>query len=330
MSGGTDSAAAAYLLKEQGWDVTGVHFLLYTDEPSEACVKVCEYLDIPLRIVDVQQRFKQDVISHFEHMYLTGLTPNPCALCNPAIKFKVLFEQADGAAVATGHYVRLESRGDVVSLRRGVDPVKDQSYFLALVPRQLLASCVFPLGDMVKPDVKKLVAGAGIPVEKSESQDVCFLANGDYREFLGRKEDAAFCPGSMIHVDGRVLGQHTGVHNFTIGQHKRLGLGGGPEKLYVVSIKPDSTVIVGPKDALWSSSVRATDLNWISAPVKLHEEVAVKIRYRQETHAATIAGVTDTELHLQTRESVSAVTPGQVLAIYRDDELAGGGIILGS
>ena len=331
MSGGTDSGAVAWLLKQQGWDVTGVHFLMYSDQPSQACINVCEFLDIPLRIVDVRERFRQEVIAHFESMYMSGLTPNPCALCNPAVKFRVLFEQAGEGAVATGHYVRLDTTGKEVILRRGVDTVKDQSYFLALVPPELLSSCLFPLGTMVKPDVKKLVADAGIPVEKSESQDVCFLANGNYREFLDNRQSSVVRTGNMMqHVDGRILGTHDGVHHFTIGQHKHLGLGGGPEKLYVTAILPDATVVVGPRDALWASTVTATHLNWITAPPRKGEEVSIKIRYRQETHGATITAISDTELSLRTHQPVSAVTPGQVLALYRGDILAGGGIILGT
>lgn len=350
MSGGVDSSVAAALLVEAGHEVVGVTMktFCYTDTPahSKTCcgldgildaARVADELGVPHYVFDVEEDFTSDVIDDFVSEYAEGRTPNPCVRCNSNTKFRDLMRRGAAlgcTAIATGHYVRWApgSLGEA-ELHRGADTNKDQAYFLWGLPRELVDGLRFPLGDLTKPEVRDLARARGfVTAEKPESQEICFVPSGNYKDLLAKRLETrhpALSPGAIVRSDGSQVGEHDGYAGFTVGQRRGLG-GGHGEALYVLSIRPDRReVVVGSYEELFSRRVTIGDLNWLtSSPPAIGATVSVQIRHRATPVEARImtadtAGV----LSLEFAEPQRAVTPGQSGAVFDGTRLLGGGRI---
>ena len=360
MSGGVDSSAAAALLKEQGHELVGFTMQLWNqrrhvnvDEngdplPSRCCSlddvydarRVAGSLGIPFYVLNLEQEFEKSVVEPFIQSYLGGETPIPCVACNSRLKFASLDKMARSLGcdkVATGHYARVEydEAASRHRLFRGKNHWKDQSYFLWELTQDQLSRAYFPLGEMLKSEVRDLARGADLSVaEKQESQEICFVPDGNYSGFIDRYLEAegrtAELPpeGEIVNTAGEKLGEHSGIHRYTIGQ--RRGLGIAHEKpLYVVQIERlKNQIIVGEKEALESIEFTARGVNWVafeepSEPVRAE----VKVRYRHEPALATIHALPDTRSRIVFDEPQRAITPGQATIFYRGDEVVGGGWI---
>lgn len=346
MSGGVDSSVAAGIVAEQGYDAVGIAMRLYStpqEQYSKSCCSpddlfdarmVADSLDIPFYVANYEREFEETVIDYFVAEYERGRTPNPCVACNNHLKFDVLLRRslALGASfLATGHYARIDRSGDVPLLRKGLDDGKDQSYFLFGLPREALSRIMFPLGEMTKDEVRARARKMQLETaEKPESQEICFVTGRSYREFVeDRLSRSQTIPGKFVHENGQVLGEHDGIHRFTIGQRKGLGIGFS-EPLYVKAIRPgDGVVVLGPKTSLASRGFVAERCNWLSfdrPPGPL--ECEVKIRYRSAPVPALVTvGADATTAFIEFEEPQRAVTPGQAAVFYRGDEVLGGGAI---
>lgn len=346
MSGGVDSSVCAAMVAQAGWDAIGISMRLYATPPSSYSKSCCspddlfdarmvaDSLDIPFYVANYQEEFQQRVIDYFIDEYRRGRTPNPCVACNNHLKFDILLQRslALGAKyLATGHFCRVDHSGEVPLLRTGLDENKDQSYFLFGIPREALSRIIFPLGEMTKAQVRERARSLLIETaEKPESQEICFVAGESYKDFVAaRLKEGQSKPGKFVHVDGQVLGEHDGIHNFTIGQRRGLGLTWS-EPLFVQAIRPDEgTVVVGPKKGLFSRGLVAERCNWLSferPPGPL--ECEVKIRYRSKPVPALVTvGVDPMTAFVEFEEPQRAVTPGQAAVFYRGDEVLGGGWI---
>jgi tRNA-specific 2-thiouridylase len=347
MSGGVDSCATALILKEQGHRVIGVTLKVWKEEENtdkrwqdRSCCKVgvaryvAQRLGIEHHVVDVQPEFRRAVIDDFVDGYLAGQTPNPCVRCNEQIKFGRLFEIARGLGadcLATGHYVRLakNERTGRYGLRRALDEQKDQSYFLYRLRPEILPHLIFPLGSLQKSDVWRRVESLELPPEEMhESQEICFVTQQDYRQFLTIQAPRAARPGPIVNTRGEVVGEHRGVAFYTIGQRRGLGLS-APDRLYVVDIRSDeNTVVVGDEADLFCDELLAGGLNlFMEQPLPQTLDVEVKVRYRNVSTPARIEPLGQETVRVRFRTAQRAVTPGQSVVFYRGDELLGGGII---
>ncbi|MBZ5522281.1 MAG: tRNA 2-thiouridine(34) synthase MnmA [Acidobacteriia bacterium] len=344
MSGGVDSSVVAALLSEHGYDVVGITLQLYDygnviGRSGSCCAgadiydarRVADRIGIPHYVLDYESRFAREVIDDFADTYLSGATPIPCIRCNQKIKFRDLLDTARsfGAdALATGHYARREAGDHGPELHRAKDLSRDQSYFLFATTPDQLDFLRFPLGPMTKSEVRGHATRLGLPVaEKPDSQDICFVPDGDYARVVEKLRPVASRAGEIVHVDGRRLGNHPGIVHFTVGQRRGLGIGGEAEPLYVVRIEPETgRVVVGPKEALDGSRLTVSELNWL-APVPLGAPISVKLRSTQEPAGATLlrrdASLAEVALH----EPRSAITPGQACVFYDGERVLGGGII---
>lgn len=348
MSGGVDSSVAAARLVEAGHRVVGMMLRLWSEPGSECsnrcCTpdamaqarKVAQMLGIPFYAVDAQSPFRESVVQHFLDGYSAGVTPNPCIVCNQSIRWGVLYEQARslGAThLATGHYarVRVDGHGQA-RLLKGLDPAKDQSYVLSVIPQDKLRHSLFPIGEFPKPEVREMARSFGLPVaERPDSQDLCFLAGDDYRSFLLRNAPESVRPGVIVDQTGRSLGQHQGLAFYTIGQRK--GLGFSSEKpLYVIGKDVrENRLIVGEAEELGSTELVAGDINWIAGePVESTLDVTVKIRYKAREIPAKIQWLDAGRVRVQFKQSLRDITPGQRAVFYQDEECLGGGTILTS
>jgi tRNA-specific 2-thiouridylase len=342
MSGGVDSSVAAALLTAQGHDVAGITLKLWHgpeegDAPwqKRSCCKVgiaryvCQELAIPHRVVDLMAPFRRGVVDDFLAAYLDGRTPNPCVRCNAMIKFRALLDMAreDGFdAVATGHYARAERTGSGHwRLLSGADPLKDQSYFLYGLSAADLARVRFPLGALRKAQVMQTARDLGLPADEiAESQEVCFVGEGDYRAFLAAERPEADAPGDVVDLSGRVLGRHRGTSYHTVGQRRGLGLAAG-RRLYVVRTDPAARrVVVGDEDALLAGGLVAGEVNLL-APFR-QGPVTCRIRYRGAAVRA-VARVSGGRLAVRFAAPQRAVAPGQSVVLYRGDMVLGGGVI---
>ena len=349
MSGGVDSSVAAALLADQGHDVIGLSMQLYDQAGGEASFgsccslddlhdarRVAAALDIPHYIVNFERQFHEHVVSNFVREYTAGRTPLPCAHCNSDLKFATLLERAQGLgadAVATGHYARVErdAASGRYSLRRGADAAKDQSYFLFSLTQQQLACAVFPVGDRPKHSVRDYARLRQLPVaNKPDSQEICFIPDHDYAAFLDRQAAGTTRGGAIVDEHGHVLGGHQGIHRFTVGQRKGLGLSasttGAP--MYVLALRPsERQVVVGPKAALERTMLRASGVNWIidrpSSPIR----AAAQIRHRHQPAPAAIQSMGDGRAEIVFDAPQIAITPGQAVVFYDEDLVVGGGWI---
>jgi len=345
MSGGVDSSVAAALLAEQGHDVIGLSMQLYSQGETGATFGSCCTLDdlndarrvatvigFPHYILNFERQFQETVISNFVHEYAAGRTPLPCAHCNSDLKFSTLLERAHGlgaATVATGHYARVEQRGERWLLKRSADRDKDQSYFLFSLTQDQLASAMFPVGSLTKPQVRREAHRLALQVaEKPDSQEICFVPDGDYASFVAKKNPAAAQAGAIVAESGQHLGTHAGIHRFTVGQRKGLGLS-GPAPMYVLRIDAESgDVMVGPKSSLERTTLTASGVNWIStdAPATWLP-VTAQIRHRHAPAPARVRALDDARAELAFDTPQSAITPGQAVVFYQDDVVVGGGWI---
>ena len=345
MSGGVDSSVAAALLARQGHDVIGLSMQLYdqsegTSSFGSCCTiddlhdarRVAARLGIPHYIVNFERQFDEHVVSNFVREYSAGRTPIPCVHCNGDLKFATLAARAaafGATSVATGHYARVEREaGGTYRLKRGLDPAKDQSYFLFTLDQSQLSHALFPVGDLDKAAVRDHARDLGLPVaEKPDSHEICFVADGDHAGFLERH---ATMPGegNLRDATGRVLGRHDGVHRFTVGQRKGLGLS-SPVPLYVIGIDAaTNSVTVGPRDALQRESLTASRVNWVSgAEPTPGTRVTAQIRYRHREAAAAVTPLPDDRVHVAFDEPQTAVAPGQAVVFYDGDIVVGGGWI---
>ncbi|MEZ4414163.1 MAG: tRNA 2-thiouridine(34) synthase MnmA [Gemmatimonadota bacterium] len=350
LSGGVDSSVAAALLVEAGHDVVGITMktFCYSETPShgKTCCgldgiadaqRVAHRLGIPHYVFDVEEEFTHDVIDDFVSEYARGHTPNPCVRCNSNTKFRDLMRRGEalGAhSIASGHYARAEvdARGEA-ALLRGVDREKDQAYFLWGLPRDLLMRLRFPLGELTKPAVRERARELGlVTAEKPESQEICFVPTGDYRDLLKRRMGPthdALTAGPFVDLNGRVVGQHAGYAGFTIGQRRGLP-GGAAEPQFVLAIRPASReVVIGPREALFVDEVMASDLNWLAERPRPGDRVQVQLRHRAPPVGATVAEVEGT-LRLTLHAPHAAVTPGQSAVLFQGERLIGGGRIRAS
>jgi tRNA-specific 2-thiouridylase len=350
MSGGVDSSVVAGLLKREGYDVIGITLQLYDHGAAIAkkgacCAgqdihdarQVAERLNMPHYVLDYESRFRQAVIDEFADSYVNGETPIPCIRCNQRVKFRDLLETArdlDADCLATGHYVQRVVGADAngeqrAELLRGADPRRDQSYFLYTTTQDQLDYLRFPLGHMEKPEVRKLAEEFGLIVaDKPDSQDICFVPNGDYASVVTKLRPEAAEPGEIVHVDGAVLGRHDGVIHFTVGQRKGIGIAAA-EPLYVVKLDAASRrVVVGPREALARKVVALRELNWLGGAIPPEGlEVSVKLRSAQPAVAARIFAAADQTARLELYTAEYGVAPGQAGVVYAGDRLLGGGWI---
>lgn len=335
VSGGTDSLYALLTLKEQGHDIFALHahFLEPSKEREDAIGAMCASLDIPFHAVDLHKEFEECVVHPFMDEYVHGRTPNPCALCNASMKFGALLREAQklGAdQIATGHYAVLEDHPKYGrTLSRGHDPKKDQSYFLSLVPKENLEKAIFPLGRMRKEDIKAELAERGIaPAYPSESQEICFVPNDDYRAFLINRGANLGKGGNMELADGTLVGKHKGLWQHTEGQRRGLGIA-WKEPLYVIRKDVEKNVlVVGPKKELLSRSCIVTDTNFLVQRSQWPQELMVRTRYRQQPIPATVSETETGQLLVTYETPQSPPANGQVCCFYDSDlTVLGGGII---
>ena len=345
MSGGVDSSVAAAVLAAQGHDVIGLSMQLYDQSGTQAFGSCCTLDDLhdarrvaaaigfPHYILNFERQFQQTVVANFVGEYVAGRTPIPCAHCNSDLKFSTLLERARGLGaevVATGHYARVEQAADGRwLLRRGADPDKDQSYFLFSLTQEQLSRASFPVGALTKADVRAQARALGLRVaEKPDSQEICFVPDGDYASFVEKQVPAALKAGTVADESGRTLATHDGVHRFTIGQRKGLGVS-SPIPLYVLRINADSgQVTVGPRDALERRALTASQMNWTCGEVPADwRAVTMQIRHRHRPAAGRVRALPDGRAEFESDEALSAVTPGQAAVCYDGDVVVGGGWI---
>lgn len=349
MSGGVDSSLTAALLLHQGYDVIGMTMQIWEndereDKPdSRGCCslsaiddarRVADKIGIPYYVVNFRKLFQETVVNYFIREYGRGKTPNPCIACNRFVKFEGLLKKAQevGAEfLATGHYARIayDEQAGRFLLRKGIDPLKDQSYALYHLNQHTLSHFLMPLGDYTKVQTRQMARELGLAVaDKPDSQEICFVPNDDYKTFLEAKSPNALKPGEIVDQDGHVLGRHQGLPLYTVGQRKGLGLAAG-KPLYVIALDTEKNqVIVGSNEDVFASSCTADDLNWILFD-KLDKPLTVKakIRYGAIESEALLHPLEDGKLDVQFSQPQRAITPGQSVVFYSDDIVIGGGVI---
>ena len=345
MSGGVDSSVTAALLQEQGYEVIGITMQIWDHSESDedftgTCCslddvqdarRVAESLGIPFYVVNFEADFREMVVESFCDDYFSGRTPNPCVLCNQKLKFERLLQRAkelQADYLATGHYARIEEVAGSYRLLKGEDEAKDQSYFLFTLTREQMNYVRFPLSGMTKEEVRQHAARFNLRVaKKAESQDICFVPDGDYVRFLEQERGAGQLDGEIVHVDGEVLGQHKGIYRYTIGQRKGLGLS-WPQPLYVVRIDTElNRVIVGEKEHLLSIEFELYAVNWHIAEPDQTITTNCRIRYRHQEIPAEVTPLPDGRARVRLSQSQSGITPGQAAVFYDGDLVIGGGWI---
>ncbi len=349
MSGGIDSSVTAALLQEQGYDVIGITLQLYdhgktVSQPGACCAgqdiydakRVADQLGFPHYVLDYEDRFRKDVIENFADTYLAGATPIPCVRCNQTVKFRDLVAHArelDADVLATGHYVQIVDGDAGPELHRGANTAKDQSYFLFATTREQLSFLRFPLGELSKNETRAQAERFGLAIaDKAESQDICFVPDGNYAEVVKKLRPGAVVAGEIVHLDGRVLGHHDGIINYTVGQRRGLNIGGG-DPLYVIRLEPTTErVVVGPRESLLESTVYVTEINWLgNQPLEAYGadgiEVHVKLRSLQPLAAATVVGLPGNQADVTLLTAEAGVAPGQACVFYDGDRVLGGGWI---
>ena len=335
MSGGVDSSAAALLLLREGRELLGLTLRLFDGEDrasADAAVAAAQ-LGVPHRTLDMRQQFRAGVIDPFAAEYEAGRTPNPCVRCNRAIKFGSLLQTAVDLgcdSLATGHYARLDFGSGRWLLKKAVRVEKDQSYVLSMLTQEQLARSCFPLGELSKEEVRAIAAGAGlVSARKGESQDICFIPDGDYSAFLRRYTGKDYPAGPYLDEAGAMLGRHTGLVDYTVGQRRGLGVSSSGGRLYVKELRPlDNAVVLSSNQSLFRRTLVAGGLNLIACerldgPVRL----AAKIRYRMAEQLCTVEQTGESFIRLTFDQPQRAVTPGQTVALYDGDTVVGGAVI---
>jgi tRNA-specific 2-thiouridylase len=344
MSGGVDSSVAAALLVEQGYEVIGLMLRLWA-EPGGAANRCCtpdavadarrvaDQLGIPFYVRDYKDTFKHTVVDFFIEGYAQGVTPNPCVVCNRDIRFDKLLKEAlslGGDYLATGHYAWVQQSDDgTFQLLKGIDPTKDQSYILYTLTQERLAHVIFPLGRHTKAEIRQIAEAKKLPVfNRPDSQDLCFLGQGDYRAFLQRRAPEVVQPGPILNSNGEVLGEHQGLAFYTIGQRKGLGLA-SPAALYVLRMDSATNgLIVGTVDELGQTELTAGQVTYVSGrPPTGPVSITAKIRYKAKGVEATLLPLPDTHARLNFPTPLRDITPGQAVVFFEDDQILGGGII---
>jgi tRNA-specific 2-thiouridylase len=347
MSGGVDSSVAAALMVEQGYEVIGMMMRLWSEESisgrthNRCCTpeqmsdarRIADKLGIPFYVLDTQDVFRGKIVQFFIDSHRDGFTPNPCLECNRHIRFDWLLNNAlalDADYLATGHYARVDQDADgLYRLRKGLDDAKDQSYVLSVMGQAELSRVLFPVGEYEKPKVRELAAKFGLPTaSKQDSQDLCFLGDGDYRRFLSEHAPEVMIPGVIVRRDGTVIGEHGGLANYTIGQRKGLGVQSS-EPLYVIGMNPHNhALIVGTAEELGSRDLTARRVNWVSGDAPAAPFPAeVKIRYKAKPVPAWIEPLPDARMRVTFDAPLRDITPGQGAIVYDGDVCLGGGII---
>ena len=342
MSGGVDSSVAAALLVEQGYDVVGATMKLtcHGDElPDRPCCsldsvndarRVCDQLGVPHYVLNLEKAFGRDVVDDFVHEYARGRTPIPCVRCNTFTKFRDLVTKADAIdaeLVATGHYARVIDG----YLHRGVDPAKDQSYFLWGLRRDVLSRLRLPVGALSKVETRQRAAALGLELvaSKPESQDICFVPDGDHVKVISQRlgpDDPSLQAGPFL-LGGRVVGQHDGFARFTVGQRRGLP-GGFAEPMFVVGIEPERrAVVIGPRQALLGKTLFAGELNWLGEAPRVGDTVLAQVRHRAPANPGTVIGLSGNRLELAFVDPVAAISPGQSVVLYSGSKVIGGGVI---
>lgn len=344
MSGGVDSSVAAALLVEQGYHVIGMMLRLWsepgTEDENRCCTpdamalarRMAAKLGVPFYAVDVQERFREVVVQSFIDEYVRGVTPNPCTSCNRQIRWGFLMDRARAFGadfMATGHYARLRSEGEHIHLLRGMDPAKDQSYVLSVLTQEKLKHTLFPIGEYPKPQVRELARQFDLPVaDRADSQDLCFLANHDYRGFLARHAPQSVQPGKIVTTTGDVIGEHQGLAFYTIGQRKGLGIA-APDPLYVIKKDLQANIlVVGPEADLGQRELNAAEMNWIAGePPAAPVRVQAKIRYKATEAWAEVTPLPEGQVRVCFDQPLRDITPGQRVVFYQGEECLGGGTI---
>lgn len=355
MSGGVDSSVAAALLQEQGFDVIGITLQLWrapekgrAEEAGEGdcsahsaiddARRVAFILGIPHYVLNLRSYFKETVVDYFTQAYLAGQTPNPCLACNRYVKFGELLRKAQGlgaSCVATGHYAQIarDSREGRFLLSKGADPKKDQSYALYMLSQEQLGQAAFPLGGYAKEQIREMAKARGLGVgDKTDSQEICFIPDHDYASFVREYGGGSVEPGQFVDLQGNPLGRHQGIIHYTVGQRKGLGVTFGKPMFVVGLNKERNEVVLGESADLFSQTLWAADLNWISIPALTEPlEVEVKIRYNAAGVRGTVypeAGDYGAEVRVSFNEPQRAVTPGQAVVFYQGNVVVGGGTIV--
>ncbi len=346
MSGGVDSSVAAALLKQQGYEVTGMMLRLWSEpgrEDSNRCCtpdsmalarRVAAKLEIPFYVVDAREVFHDTVVKYFLEGYAAGGTPNPCLACNRMIRWEYLLDHAlamGAEYMATGHYVRTERSEDGrVRMLKAVDAAKDQSYVLHVLTQEKLRRALFPVGEHPKQEIRSMAEALGLPTaRRKDSQDLCFLAGEDYREFLQRHAAEMLRPGEIVLSDGSVVGRHSGLARYTIGQRKGLGLA-SPLPLYVLRKEPEANrLVVGTEMELGRSEMHVEGIHWLGEPPAFPLQAEIKTRYTARPAAGTVTPLADgKEAQVHFDAPVRDVTAGQAAVFYDGDEVLGGGLIV--
>lgn len=336
MSGGVDSAVAAYLAKKAGYDVTGVTLALYLENgtaDAEDAGRIAEMLGIPHEVVDLSVRFREEVIDRFIRTYRDGATPNPCIDCNRTIKFGEMLRYAEAKGVSyigTGHYARIEQDANGrFLLKRAADPGKDQTYVLYSLTQHQLAHTLFPLGGYRKSEIREIAEAEGfINARKRDSQDICFVPDGDYVSFIERNTGESFDEGNFVDRNGTVLGRHRGMIRYTVGQRKGLGIALGKPAFVCGKNAADNTVILGENADLFSGTLTAHDVNLIACDsLAVPTRVTAKIRYGQSETKATVEQIGERSIRVDFDEPQRAIARGQSVVLYDGDTVIGGGII---
>lgn len=350
MSGGVDSSVAAGLLKEQGYEVIGITMNLFP-LPEEYCLdrdlksccgwgavedanRVASILGISHSVLNLKDSFENLVVSNFLEEYSQGRTPNPCIRCNQFIKFDVLLEKArkiEASYIATGHYAQIvqDSPRGQFFLKKGIDKEKDQSYFLYTMTQDQLSQALFPVGLFTKSEIRKKARKWGLPVaERPESQEICFIPDKNYADFLKKRKPEAFRPGPIVNLEGQILGHHSGIIHFTVGQRRGLGIA-APHPLYVLEISTEKNqVVVGPDNCLYKKDLVTDQVNWISLD-KISSSVPAKarIRYKHREAEALLVPLGSEKIRVEFEKPQRAITPGQAAVFYEGDVVLGGGTI---
>ena len=346
MSGGVDSSVAAALLKQQGYEVIGMMLRLWSEpgrEDSNRCCspdsmaqarRVAAKLDIPFYVLDAKDVFRRTVVQYFIDGYAAGETPNPCLVCNRSIRWEFLLNHALALGadfMATGHYVRtVKTESGKVRLLRAVDESKDQSYVLHVLTQEKLQHALFPVGDYPKSEIRRIAGSFGLPTaSRADSQDLCFLAGDDYRNFLQRFAPEINQPGDILKREGQVIGRHAGLANYTIGQRKGLNIA-SPVPLYVLSKSAvNNTLVVGTKDELGTLEIKVKDVNWVNGEVPFAPfRSLAKIRYTARPVLAEVIPLDHNEVRIRFDVPARDVTAGQAAVFYVEDEVIGGGLIV--